>query len=107
MAKLALGAFFLVALALRDGRPRPDVRTGAAWLVDAAVLLVAAVTFVAVRAMTSDAAACHRLRQCLAVALATPLLLGIAFKFLLVPLPREGLVVVALETVYFAARGAF
>lgn len=111
VAKLALGAFFLTALALLVMAGlglTPAVRTTAASLVDVAVLLVAAVTFVAARAMTSDAAARHRLRQCLIVALATPLLLGVIFKFfLLVPLPREGLVVLALETVYYAIRGAF
>jgi hypothetical protein len=35
-------------------------------------------------------------------ALATPLLIGVLFKyFLLVPLPREGLVVALMDAVYF------
>ncbi|HRY26061.1 MAG TPA: hypothetical protein P5558_16960 [Geminicoccaceae bacterium] len=110
VAKLALGAFFattLVLLVMAGLGLTPVVRTAAASLVDLAVLLVAVGTFVAARAMTTDATARHRMGQCLAVALATPLLLGITFKFfLLVPLPREGLVVVALETVYYAIRGA-
>lgn len=117
VAKLALGAFFLTALVLLVIAAlglTPAPRTAAAHLVDAAVLLVAALTLVRARFMTATAPAPapeearHRLGQCLAVALATPLLLGGAFKFLLlVPLPREGLVVVALETVYYAIRGAF
>ena len=110
VAKLALLAYFLVALALLVMAGlglTPVVRTGVAYLVDALVLLVAAAIFLAARAMTGDAAVRHRLRQCLAVALATPFLLGIVFKFLLlVPLPREGLVVVALETAYYAMRGS-
>lgn len=110
VAKLVLVAFFTTALVLLVVAAlglMPTVRTGAAHFVDAVVLLVAAGTFVAARVITTDAAVRHRRNQCLAVALAAPLLLGLVFKFLLlVPLPREGLVVVALETVYYAIRGA-
>jgi hypothetical protein len=41
-------------------------------------------------------------RQAVLTALATPLLIGVLFKyFLLVPLPREGLVVALMDAVYF------
>ncbi len=110
LARIALGAFFATAglvaiLALVGLTPPP--RSAAAFMLDAAVLAILALA-VLLLVWRCDAAARRALGQCLAVALATPLLLGSIFKFLLlVPLPREGLIVVALDTARYALRGAF
>jgi hypothetical protein len=109
LARLTLGSFFgtavVVALMALSGLT-PEPRSTAAMALDAAVLAILAVTSLAAlsRAARGDQ---RRLRQCLAVALATPLLLGSVFKFLLlVPLPREGLVVIALDSARYAIRAA-
>ncbi len=112
VARLALTTYFLTAtalLAMAGLGLTPAPRGTAAHLVDATALLVAALMLLVARFLTGPGSdARHGVGQCLAVALATPLVLGIAFKFLLlVPLPREGLVVVALESVYYAIRGVF
>ena len=109
LARLVLAAFFGVAvlaagMALLGLTPAP--RSTAAMVVDAVVLAILAVTILVVlwRGTADDPRA---LRHCLGVALVTPLLLGSIFKFfLLVPLPREGLVVIALDTVRYALRAA-
>ena len=49
----------------------------------------------------------RKLRQCIGVSLLTPFILTAVFKFfLLVPLPREGVIVVALDTLRYALRAA-
>ena len=110
MARVVLAAFFATAalaggMALSGLTPAP--RSTMAFIVDGAVIVVLALTIVAtvwlVRAEDR-----RGLRHCLGVALVTPLLLGSIFKFfLLVPLPREGLIVIALDTVRYTLRGAF
>jgi hypothetical protein len=109
LARLALAGFFAMAamaggMALLGLTPAP--RSTGAFVVDAAVLAGLVLTIAAVlwQGRGGDQ---RRLRHCLGVALVTPLLLGSIFKFfLLVPLPREGLVVIALDTVRYALRAA-
>lgn len=109
LARLVLAVFFGVAalvsgVALLGLTPAP--RSTAAMLMDAAVLAILAVTILVVLWRVGGREP-RRLRHCLGVALVTPLLLGSIFKFfLLVPLPREGLVVIALDTVRYALRAA-
>jgi hypothetical protein len=109
VARLALGGFFAVCL-LVGGMAflglTPAPRSIPAFLLDGAVLLVL-VLMAGVSLWRCPKPARLALRQCLGVAFLTPLLLGSIFKFfLLVPLPREGLVVVALDTVRYALRAA-
>jgi hypothetical protein len=109
LARLVLFSFFATALlvgavALLGLTPAP--RSTLAFAFDGMVLAALLLTALATLwlALAGDWA---RLRHCLAVAFVTPLLLGSIFKFfLLVPLPREGLVVIALDTARYALRAA-
>jgi hypothetical protein len=110
MARAVLLAFFatatLVALMALFGLT-PAPRSTMALVVDGAVLALLALTVTATLFLARDRDR-RGLRHCLGVALVTPLLLGSIFKFgLRVPLPREGLVVIALDTARYALRGAF
>ena len=110
MARLVLAAFFATAafaggMALLGLTPAP--RSTMAFVVDGAVIVVLALIIMATLwlARVDDRRA---LGHSLGVALVTPLLLGSIFKFfLLVPLPREGLVVIALDTFRYTLRAAF
>lgn len=110
MARAVLAAFFATAagvagMALLGLTPPP--RSTMALVVDGVVLAVLAVTALAMLRL-ARAEDRRGLRHCLGIALVAPLLLGSIFKFfLLVPLPREGLVVIALDTVRYTLRGAF
>lgn len=110
VARVTLLAFFGTAAAVSGLALlglTPASRSTSALVLDAVVLAVLAGAIVqAWRA--ADATGRRPLRQCIAVALASPLVLGAVFKlFLLVPLPREGLVAVGLDTARYALRAAF
>jgi hypothetical protein len=109
LARTVLGSFFAMAvlvgaIALVGLTPAP--RSTPALALDGMVLVALLLTALATLwlARAGDRAG---LRHCLTVAFVTPLLLGSIFKFfLLVPLPREGLVVIALDTARYALRAA-
>lgn len=111
IARAGLGCFAVAALAVSAmalAGLTPQVRSASAFWVDGGVLVLLAVAIVlALWQAAGDAVAGRAVRQCIGVALLTPLLLGGVFKFfLLVPLPREGLVVVALDTLRLGLRAA-
>ena len=109
LARLVLFSFFATAVlagavALLGLTPAPRSTLAFAFdgMVLAALLLTALGTLLLGRPPNRSG-----LHHCLAVAFVTPLLLGSIFKFfLLVPLPREGLVVTALDTARYALRAA-
>lgn len=109
LARVVLGGFALAALGVLVVAAlgmTPQSRSMAAFLVDGLILLLLALVM-AVVWWRADGHSRQAVRQCIGVALATPLILAVVFKiFLLVPLPREGLIVVALDTLRYAVREA-
>lgn len=93
-------AVVLVLCALGLHRP---VEEAPSYVVDAAVLLFIAVYLLYVRAQVRRRADLKKkFRVGLIVALATPFLIGPIFKyFLMVPLPKEGLVVAVLDYFWY------
>jgi len=107
----ALACFAVAALAVFGmalAGLTPQTRSLNAFTVDGLVLLLLLLAMLlVVRRARGDPAARRAVGQCIGVALLTPLILGSIFKFfLLVPLPREGVVVVALDTLRLTLRAA-
>ena len=99
-------ALGVVAMALLGWTPAP--RSTEAFLVDGVLLGTLAVVMLATWFQTRGNSEDRRkLRQCIGVSVLTPFILTAVFKFfLLVPLPREGVIVVALDTLRYALRAA-
>jgi len=97
---LAGSVLLLMAFALGlDGRIGGDLPHAPDWL---ALLFTAALAACAWGQARGSGEQMKKLRLALSMAVATPLLIGGLFKyFLLVPLPREGLVVAVMDAVYF------
>ena len=97
-------ALGVVAIGLLGWTPTP--RSTAASLLDGVLLGTLAVVMLAAwwqaRGYSKDR---RKLRQCIGVSVLTPFILTAVFKFfLLVPLPREGVIVEALDTLRYALR---
>jgi hypothetical protein len=101
----AAAVALVVLTALAGFQPEP--RSGAAWLRDALVWGVTALSIAAVWAgVRMEAEPRRKFRHALAVSLVTPILFGAVFKFgLLVPLPYEGLTVEMMDRIRYALRG--
>ncbi|MEP0508558.1 MAG: hypothetical protein ABJD38_07580, partial [Aurantimonas coralicida] len=80
-----------------------------ALIVDALIwLAVLAACAALLRATRTPKDAARHARQCIGLSLLAPLILGIVFKYgLLVPLPHEGLTIVASDHVRALLRSSF
>ncbi|MFY0733792.1 MULTISPECIES: hypothetical protein [Aurantimonas] len=110
--RLILALFFGVSLAVGGAAllgVETGVRTPAALIVDALIwLAVLAACAALLRATRMPKDAARHARQCVGLSLLAPLILGIVFKYgLLVPLPHEGLTIVASDHVRALLRSSF